>query len=171
MRRIILVMGILTLLILVVACSGQQSASNSQSPSSAATTKTLAQKKTEATPDDVVAAFGDKGLEVGNPQHVEDDPQWGTGLIPKTMDSGTRFQLPSYPSMGKEPATGDVYHFASSKDQKVVSNYFNTINESTNGGMFYTHIYETEGFLLKIDGHVPKMVAEQYGNVLKEATS
>jgi hypothetical protein len=118
----------------------------------------------------VVQAFEDKGLEVGNPHHVEDDPKWGTGLVPKTMDSGTRFELPSYPLMNKEPATGDVYHFASAQDQKVVSNYFGTINESTTG-MFYTHLYETDGFMLKMDGRVPKTVANQYGDAFKQATS
>jgi hypothetical protein len=33
--------------------------------------------------------------------------------------------------------------------------------------MFYSHIYETDGFLLQLDGGVPKPVADQYGSVLE----
>jgi hypothetical protein len=37
---------------------------------------------------DVVQAFKDEGLEVGEYYNVEDDPDWGTGMLPKTMDGG-----------------------------------------------------------------------------------
>ena len=118
----------------------------------------------------MVQAFQDKGLEVGNPHHVEDDPKWGTGLIPKTMDSGTRFELPSYAASPRSAANAFVYHFATPEDQKVVSNYVKTINESTAGAMVYSHIFETQGFILLMEGRVPKPVANQYADVLKEAT-
>jgi len=122
----------------------------------------------ESTPDDVVQAFQDEGLEVGEYYHVEDDPEWGTGMLPKTMDSGTRFELPSYAHTPDTPREGTVYHFASPDDQRVVSEYLTTVNEA--GGMFYSHVYETDGFLLQIDGGVPKPVAEQYGTVLEGVT-
>ncbi len=121
----------------------------------------------EPTSEDVVRAFIDEGLEVGEYYDVEDDPEWGTGLLPKTMASGTRFELPSY-TVGQDPSIGDVFHFATSEDQRIVSDYLETVSEA--GGMFYTHVYETDGFLLKIDGNVPKNVADRYGGVLEEVT-
>src|SRR5947209_6118880 len=152
MIRIALLISSFALLTLLgVACSGQQS-SSSQGSSTDTSTETATQKKQPA-PDDVVQAFRDKGLEVGNPHHVEDDPKWGTGLVPKTMDSGTRFELPSYAATPQSPTNGNVYHFATPEDQKVLSNYFKTINESTTGALFYSHVYETQGFILQIDGH------------------
>ncbi len=122
----------------------------------------------EPTTEDVVRAFVDEGLEVGEYYDVEDDPEWGTGLLPKTMDSGTRFELPSY-TVGEDPSIGDVFHFATSEDQRIVSDYLETVSEA-GGGMFYTHVYETDGFLLNIDGNVPKNVADRYGGVLEEVT-
>ena len=123
----------------------------------------------EPTTQDVVRAFVDEGLEVGEYYDVEDDPEWGTGTLPKTMDSGTRFELPSY-TAGQDPIIiGDVFHFATSEDQRIVSDYLETVSEAS-GGMFYTHVYETDGFLLKIDGNVPKNVADRYGGVLEEVT-
>ncbi len=119
----------------------------------------------EPTPDDIAQAFQDEGLEVGEYYHVEEDPEWGTGMLPKTMDSGTRVELPSY-SVGEDPAITDVFHFDTSEDQQVVSDYLDTVTQE-GGGMFYTHVYETDGFLLKIDGNVPKLVADQYGSVLE----
>ena len=121
----------------------------------------------EPTTEDVVRAFEAEGLEVGEYYDVEDDPQWGTGMLPKTMDSGTRFEMPSY-SRGQEPPVSDVFHFATSEDQRVVSDYLETVSKT--GGMFYTHVYETDGFLLKIDGSVPKNVADSYGSVLEKVT-
>src|SRR5215208_5580637 len=112
----------------------------------------------EPTTEDVVRAFEAEGLEVGEYYDVEEDPEWGTGMLPKTMDSGTRFEIPDYKSIGGDPATGDVFHFATAKDQKVVSDYLNTVADSN--GFFYTHLYETNGFMLKIDGKVPKDVAD-----------
>ena len=117
--------------------------------------------------EDVVRAFEDEGLEVGEYYDVEDDPKWGKGMLPKTMDSGTRFELPRY-TVGQDPSIGDVFHFATSEDQRIVSDYLETVSEA--GGMFYTHVYETDGFLLKIDGNVPKNVADRYGGVLEEVT-
>src|SRR5215208_1762828 len=119
----------------------------------------------EPTTEDVVRAFEAEGLEVGEYYDVEDYPEWGTGMLPKTMDSGTRFELSSY-TVGQDPSIGDVFHFATSEDQRIVSDYLETVSEA--GGMFYTHVYETDGFLLKIDGNVPKNVADRYGGVLEE---
>ena len=114
--------------------------------------------------DEVVRAFEEEGLGVSNPRDVEDDPEWGTGMLPKTMDSGTRFEIPGYDRLD-EPAVGDVYHFATAEDQRVLSDYLETVASSS--GLFYTHVYETDGFLLKIDGSVPKNVADSYGEVFE----
>ncbi|MBA3472232.1 MAG: hypothetical protein H0T57_03215 [Rubrobacter sp.] len=123
---------------------------------------------TDPSTDDVIEAFRDEGLEVGNSYNVEDDPEWGTGLLPKTMDSGTRFEIPGYQRAGGDEATGDVFHFATTQDQKVMSDYLDTVTKSS--GLFYTHVYETDGFLLKIDGNVPKTVADRYGETFEDAT-
>ena len=70
--------------------------------------------------EEVVQAFRDEGLEVGESYNVEDDPDWGSGMLPKTIDEGTRFELPDY-YRADDPAVGDVFHFATSEDQRVVS--------------------------------------------------
>jgi hypothetical protein len=85
-------------------------------------------------------------------------------MLPKTMDEGTRFELPDY-RRGNEPATGDVFHFATEEDQRVLSDYLETVGKSS--GLFNTHVYETDGFMLKIDGSVPKPVAERYNEVFQ----
>ncbi len=113
---------------------------------------------------DVVQAFVDEGLEVAAFYNVEDSPEWGTGMLPKTMEEGTRFELSGY-SRGNEPAIGDVFRFATEEDQRVVSEYLETVGQSS--GLFYTHVYETDGLLLKIDGSVPKPVAERYNEVFQ----
>jgi hypothetical protein len=113
---------------------------------------------------DVVQAFVDEGLEVEALYNVEDSPGWGTGMLPKTMEEGTRFELRGY-SMGNEPTTGDVFRFATEEDQRVVSDYLETVGQSS--GLFYTHVYETDGFLLKIDGSVPKPVADRFNEVFQ----
>ena len=125
----------------------------------------VAQK--QPTTDEVVQAFKDEGLDVGDSYNVEDDPKWGTGMVPKTMDSGTRFELPGYQQMNQQ-ATGDVYHFATSEDQETLSNYFDTVSKKS--GLFYVHVYETDGYMLKIDGAVPKSTADSFGEVLESAT-
>jgi len=123
----------------------------------------------EPTTDEVIQAFRDEGLEVGESYPVEDDPEWGTGLLPKTMDSGTRFELPRYKAGGQDPPVGDVFHFATPEDQRVLSDYLETVSKSS--GLFYTHVYETDGFMLKIDGKVPKAVADGYGQVFERVTA
>jgi hypothetical protein len=37
-------------------------------------------------------------------------------------------------------------------------------------GLFYVHVYETDGYMLKIDGAVPKSTADSFGEVLESAT-
>jgi hypothetical protein len=37
-------------------------------------------------------------------------------------------------------------------------------------GLFYVHVYETGGYMLKIDGAVPKSTADSFGEVLESAT-
>lgn len=124
----------------------------------------VAQISTVST-EEVVQAFRDEGLEVGESYNVEDDPDWGSGMLPKTMDEGTRFELPGY-YRADAPAVGDVFHFATPEDQRVVSDYLETVGKSS--GLFYTHVYETEGFMLKIDGSVPKTVADEYNEVFQQ---
>ncbi len=164
MARCAKFLAVLLVTALLAGCGGQDSAVEQQEDEAGVEEVV----PPEATPDDVIQAFQGEGLEVGDYFHVEDDPEWGTGMLPKTMDSGTRFELPSYAPTPDTPREGTVYHFASADDRRVVSEYLATVNES--GGMFYSHVYETDGFLLQIDGGVPKSVAEQYGTALEGAT-
>ena len=46
----------------------------------------------EPTPDDVVKAFEDEGLEVDKYYHVEEGLEWGTRMLPKTKDCRARFE-------------------------------------------------------------------------------
>jgi len=152
------------LMLLVAGCAIEGEQSSEEAAEEAGVEEAV---PPEPITEDVVRAFEDEGLEVGEYYDVEDDPKWGTGMLPKTMDSGTRFELPSY-TVGQDPSIGDVFHFATSEDQRIVSDYLETVSEA--GGMFYTHVYETDGFLLKIDGNVAKNVADRYGGVLEEVT-
>lgn len=164
-RGVEFLLAVLTLAtVLLVSCSGQDTPV--EQAEEEAGVEEVAQP--ELTPDDVVKAFEEEGLEVGEYYHVEEDPEWGTGMLPKTMDSGTRFELASYAPTPDTPRVGSVYHFASAEDQRVVSEYLTTVNET--GGMFYSHVYETDGFLLQLDGGVPKQVADRYGSVLERVT-
>ena len=47
-----------------------------------------------------------------------------------------------------------------------MSDYLKPVGKSS--GLFYTHVYETEGFMLKIDGSVPKTVADEYNEVFQQ---
>lgn len=115
---------------------------------------------------EVVQDFADAGLAVGDSWELADDPEWGTGMVPKTMDGATRFEIPGYKQTNRA-ATGDVYHFATAEDQKILSDYFGTMSKAS--GLFYVHVYETDGYMLKIDGAVPKDVADGYGNVFEKS--
>ncbi len=130
------------------------------------------------TSEEVVQAFKDAGLEVRNAHPLEEDPDWGTGMVPKTEKEGTRFEIPSgeentpgdegrLERIGDENKVGDVFTYESREDLEVMKDYWETVNE-TGGGMFYTHVYDKGLVLVRIDGSLPKSEADEYGEVLED---
>ena len=128
--------------------------------------------------EEVVQAFEDEGLEVRNAHSLEDDPDWGTGMVPKTEKEGTRFEIPSgeedapddepdLETIGEEDKLGDVFTYESREDLEVMKDYWENFNES-GPGMFYTHVYDEGLVLVRIDGSVPKSEADEYGEVMED---
>ena len=117
------------------------------------------------TSTEVVEAFEEEGLPVENTQLLSEDPEWGTGMVPKTENEGTRFEIPGRSTLG-EPAQGLVFTYESREDLDVMKRYYETLNDS-GGGMFYSHLYNKGLVLIRIDGTVPKNEADRYGEVLE----
>ncbi len=117
------------------------------------------------TSSEVVKAFEEEGLPVENAQLLSEDPNWGTGNVPKTEKEGTRFEIGERSTFG-EPAEGAVFTYESRDDLDVMKDYFETLNDS-GGGMFYSHLYNEDLVLIRIDGTVPKSEADRYGEVLE----
>ncbi len=117
------------------------------------------------TSSEVVEAFEEEGLPVENAQLLSEDPEWGTGMVPKTEKEGTRFQIGGRSTLG-EPAEGLVFTCESRDDLDVMKGYYETLNES-GGGMFYSHLYNKGLVFVRIDGTVPKSEANRYGEVLE----
>lgn len=156
--RLVLTCCVLLLIVLTAGCSSNDSASNSSSSSSSSTSSS-------ATPSpkspEVVQAFKDAGLEVGDTNDIDTDARWKEFIGPKTYQEGTRFAIPS---TGRD-STGQVFTYKTKDDLNVMKNYWNTLNENTTG-FLYSHVYDKGLILVHIGGGVPKGQADKYGDVL-----
>jgi hypothetical protein len=115
--------------------------------------------------EDVVLAFQDEGLEVGDFYPVEQEPEWNRSPVPKTYEEGTRFEIPS---LGRDSG-GRVFVFKEHKDLEVMRDYYVQIEEMpVFGPSLHSHLYTDGLVLLQINGALPKTQADRYGKVLQE---
>jgi hypothetical protein len=113
--------------------------------------------------EEVVLAFEEVGLEVGDFYPVEWERAFARSPVPKTYEEGTRFEIPS---MGKNEG-GRVFVFESKEDLRVVRRYYEQIERMpVFGPALHSHLYEDGLVLLQINGELPKTDADRYGEVL-----
>jgi len=111
----------------------------------------------EPTAKEVIEAFRDEGLEVGEVQTVERSED--RSLIPKTYEEQMSFTIPS----SGERSGGRVFTFPSREDLDPVSEFYEEF-----GGVFASYVYVEGNVLVQIDGDVPEDQADRYGEVLQE---
>jgi hypothetical protein len=113
---------------------------------------------------DIVAAFKDEGLPVGNSYPVEDLDGWTRSPIPKTYEQGTHFDIPG---QGKQHG-GQVFVYESREDLQVMRRYYEQIEKlPTFGPSLHSHLYQEGLVLLQVNGGVPKTDADRYGDVMQ----
>jgi hypothetical protein len=114
--------------------------------------------------EDIVLAFEEEGLEVGEFYPVEQEPDWNESIVPKTYEEGTRFEIPS---MGTNEG-GRVFVFESREDLEVMREYYRAVEEMPMfGPALHSHLYEDGLVLLQINGELPKTEADRYGEVME----
>jgi hypothetical protein len=147
----------------LVACGSGASQQQSQGGSEGSQQSPPAEAPKTPSSTDVVQAFRDAGLEVGDATPVDQDPAQAKFIGPKTYQEGTRFLLPS---LGND-SSGQVYTYASRKDLEVMKNYWGTLSENTTG-MLFSWVYDKGNVLVHLNGSLPKGKADQYGQVLEQ---
>lgn len=118
--------------------------------------------------EDVVEAFRDEGLEVGASFPVEQEPAFEKSPTPKTYEEGTRFEIPS---LGRDSG-GRVFVYESEEDLRVMKEYYEKLDDMPIfGSALHSHVYQEGLILLQINGELPKLQADRYGEVLREEVS
>lgn len=109
---------------------------------------------------EVVQAFRDAGLEIGESYPVEQEPGWDEKPVPRTYEEATRFTVPS---LGAD-AGGRVFVFKSEGDLAAVRDYYEGLERSVR-----PYVYDEGLVLVQISNQLPEDEAEKYWTVLKEA--
>jgi hypothetical protein len=113
------------------------------------------------TADEVVSAFREEGLEVGESYPLDEDEVWQAFEHPTGYETATRFRVPS---LGKE-AGGRVFTFDNEADLREMRAFYEGM-----GPEVTSHLYEHELILLQINGDMPKTQADRYGEVARGVT-
>jgi uncharacterized membrane protein (UPF0127 family) len=108
---------------------------------------------------EVVQAFRDAGLEVGESYPVEQEPGWEATLVPRTYEEATRFLIPS---LGAD-AGGRVFVFGSEADLRAVRDFYEDLATSER-----PYVYDEGLVLVQLSNQLPEGEAERYGTALKE---
>ncbi|MDQ3966312.1 MAG: hypothetical protein M3246_07670, partial [Actinomycetota bacterium] len=106
---------------------------------------------------DVIQAFRDAGLEVGQFYPVEQEPDWDKLPVPKTYEEATRFEIPSV----GEDAGGRVFVFETEEDLATVRDYYEGLQRP-----IQPYVYAKGKVLLQINRNLPEAEAERYNAVL-----
>jgi hypothetical protein len=115
--------------------------------------------------EEVVQAFEDEGLSVGQSYPVDEEPGAKNSPLPKTYIEGTRFEIPA---MGKNEG-GRVFVFEDEEDLDVLERYYEEVeNMPIFGPSLRSHLYQEGLVLLQINGELPKTQADRYGEVLAD---
>jgi uncharacterized membrane protein (UPF0127 family) len=108
---------------------------------------------------EMVQAFRNAGLEVGESYPVEHEPNWEEKPIPKNHTEATRFLIPSL----EGDAGGRVFVFGSEADLRAVRSYYESLP-----GSVKPHLYVEGQVLLQITNQLSREEADRYGAVLRE---
>jgi hypothetical protein len=117
----------------------------------------LAVVNREPNVEEVIQAFRDEGLEVGETQQV--DREGDRSFVPKTYEEQVSFKIPTQ----GERVGGRVFTFESQEDLEQVREHYEGFEE-----LFSSHVYVEDEVLVQISGSVPEDDAERYGEVLRE---
>ncbi len=113
---------------------------------------------------EVVQAFRDAGLDVGESYPVEQELGWGRTEVPKTYEGGTRFEILS---LGSDPAGhaqgGRAFVFGSEGDLATMRNYYENLT-----GAARPYVYVENNALVQLASQLPQAEAERYGAVLRK---
>ena len=102
---------------------------------------------------EVIEAFDEAGLEVGNAFPVEQEPGWDQKPVPKTYEEGVRFEIPS---LG-EGYGGRVYVFGSEENLTAVRDYYEGLPSDIR-----PYVYVKGKVLVQITNQLPNADAERY---------
>jgi hypothetical protein len=158
--------GILALLfaslLLIAGCGAEEESSAPEEDEPTTTAETTQTTTTASTigPDEVIQAFENAGLEVGETYPVEEEPGWDENLLPKSYAQAVRFRIPS---LGEGDAGGRVFVFDSEGDLATVRNFYERLDPSLR-----PHLYVKDQVLLQLAIELPKAEADRYGAVLQE---
>jgi hypothetical protein len=162
-----------TSLLLIVGCGAEEEESQApeedeQTTTAPAETTQRATTKEASTlsPDEVIQAFENAGLEVGETYPVEQEPGWDETKVPKSYAQAERFTIPSLgvPPVGRDNG-GRVFVFDSQRDLDAVRGYYEALGPSA-----LPHVYvKDQVLLLQINNDLAKAEADRYGAVLQEA--
>jgi hypothetical protein len=117
----------------------------------------LAVVNREPNAEEVIQAFRDEGLEVGETQQI--DREEDRSFVPKTYEEQLTFKIPSQ----GERAGGRVFTFESQEDFEQVREHYEGF-----GDLFSSYVYVEDNVLVQISGSVSQEQAERYGEVLQE---
>ncbi|MBV9452741.1 MAG: DUF192 domain-containing protein, partial [Rubrobacter sp.] len=95
---------------------------------------------------EVIQAFDEAGLEVGNVFPVEQEPGWDQKPVPKTYEEAARFEIPS---LG-EGYGGRVYVFGSEENLNAVYDYYEGLPSDIR-----PYIYVKDKVLVQITNQLP----------------
>src|ERR687894_75576 len=117
----------------------------------------LAVVNREPNAEEVIQAFRDEGLEVGETQQV--DREEDRSFVPQTYEEQVTFTIPSQ----GERAGVRVFTFESQEDLEQVREHYEGF-----GDLFSSYVYVEDNVLVQISGSVSQEQAERYGEVLQE---
>lgn len=109
------------------------------------------------TPDQVLSAFQNAGLEIGEPYLMQPTDY---GPAPMVAAEGKRLLIPS---MGVDFG-GRVFSFASQNDLDTMYHYYEGLGKAS--GWFFSWLFMKDNILVQINGELPEDRARQYEIVL-----
>jgi hypothetical protein len=107
---------------------------------------------------EVVRAFREDGLPVGEPRPLEQVPAWRESPAPDSYASATRFDIPG-------EGQGTVFVFSRPENMRAMYDYYDNIGNVA--PELESRLYYNGPVLLQIDGDVPEQSADRYAIALR----
>lgn len=102
---------------------------------------------------EMIQAFQDAGLEVGEVYPVDEEPDWQAKPVPKTYAEATRFTIPS---LGEDYG-GRVFVFSTEQELAAVRDYYEGLDDPLR-----PYVYVEGDALLQMTNLLPEAEAENY---------